>query len=141
MGQLEDFLERKPLNERLKRLSEGEDEDDLISPAAAEREIAHVGRADAANRPLDDNDRESLRRLTLEPGWPILLKMIDNRIQTQEDAVKAQSKRDPFAKDENAANWAYVGVMEQVRADIVAMLQVEIHILQANKAKEATEGL
>lgn len=123
MGMYEDYIAGKPLNERLARLMAGQDEDPEPEQPAAQT----YGRADL--RPLDDEDRRNLRSLKFHAGWPILLRMLDRRIQKIEDSAKQASKTNPTAKDENAAMWAEVAAFENTRKELVVMLESEVVLI------------
>lgn len=130
MPNLDDYLKGKPLNEHLEALMNGaEDDEDEQEPAS---NLTVMARRD--DRPIDDDDREHLRRLKLEPGWPILLRLLDNRIKKQEDACNVASKRNPFDK-ELPSHWAAVGALEEVRRTMVTMLDAEISLMKAEVQK------
>lgn len=134
MSQLEDFLQNKPLNERLARLRAGEDEDEPAPPVAGPV-LVRPGRD---GREMDDDDREHLRRLRLEPGYPVLLRMLDRRLQFQEDAVKRASKDNPFAPAVPGM-WAEVKALEAVRSSIDHMIETEVRILEENERQAESE--
>ena len=126
-GNLDDYLKGKPMTADLARLAAGEDEDEPEAPA----NVVQM-RGPQAVRPIDDDDREHLRRLLLEPGWPILLKLLDRRLQLQEDAAKAATKINPFAP-ENAAQWAAVAALERVRHEMVTLAESEVAMLDRHE--------
>lgn len=130
MPNLDDYLKGKPLNEHLEALMNGaEDDEDERDPVSNLAVMPSRG-----ERPLDDDDREHLRRLKLEPGWPILLRMLDNRIRKQEDACNVASKMNPFDKD-LPSKWAAVGALEEVRRSLVVMLDNEVSLIKAEVQK------
>lgn len=133
MSQFEDYLQGKPLTPELAAMKRGEDPEG--APASRASKIAVMPGGKAVARELDDNDRESLRRLKLEPGWPILLRMLDMRLQNQEDAVKRASKDSPF-DGKVPGLWAEIKALEAVRLSITAMIDNEIQILEQNEAAE-----
>ena len=126
-GNLDDYLKGKPMTAELARLAAGVDEDEPEAPA----NVVQM-RGPQAVRPIDDDDREHLRRLLLEPGWPILLKLLDRRLQLQEDAAKAATKINPFAP-ENAAQWAAVAALERVRHEMVTLAESEVAMLDRHE--------
>lgn len=131
-GDLEAYLKGMPQTAELARLARG-DEDEAEAPA----NVAQMP-GPRLVRPIDDDDREHLRRLLLEPGWPILLKLLDRRLQLQEDAAKAATKADPFA-GANAGIWAAVAALERVRHEIVALAMSEVALLDAKQAEDDTD--
>ena len=125
MNDLERYLKGEPLNEEMAALMQGEGQTEQALPAFTGRDL----------RELDDNDRENLRRMCLEPGWPIFLRLLDKAIKGQEDMVKQSSKVDPLSnRDRLAADWAYVGMMERVRAMAVSLIGTEVAKLEQAKA-------
>ena len=127
-GNLDDYLKGKPMTAELARLAAGEDEDEPEAPANVVQMRGGLQVVRPGNFQPDDDDREHLRRLLLEPGWPILLKLLDRRLQLQEDAAKAATKMNPFAPD-NAAQWAAVAALEQARDLMVTLAESEVAML------------
>ena len=68
---------------------------------------------------------EHLRRLRLEPGWPILLNLLDSQVQKQEDALRRASKDDPFNR-QNQAGWARIGALEEARRMLEQTIDAEV---------------
>jgi hypothetical protein len=130
-GNLDDYLKGKPMTADLARLAAGEDEDEPEAPANVVQ-MRGPQMARPGNFQPDDDDREHLRRLLLEPGWPILLKLLDRRLQLQEDAAKAATKINPFAP-ENAAQWAAVAALERVRHEMVTLAESEVAMLDRHE--------
>ena len=126
-GNLEDYIKGRPQTPELAKLAAGE-EDEPEAPA----NVVQMHGPQLLQGPIDDDDREHLRRLLLEPGWPILLKLLDRRLQLQEDAAKAATKANPFAT-ENAARWAAVAALERVRHEMVAIAQSEVAMLDRHE--------
>ncbi len=116
---------------RLARLMAGEDEEE---PPVAEVRGPRLVRMPGGE--LDDDDREHLRRLRLEAGFPVLLRMLDRRLQNQEDAVKRASKDNPF-EPTLPGRWAEIKALEAVRASIETMIDVEVSILEQNERAAA----
>ena len=131
---LEDYLSGRPLNERLAKLASGEREEQT-----AEAEGAGSIHLVAAGG-LDDNEREHLRQLTFEPGWLILLNLLDKVIQEKENQTRRNSKVNPL---ENATalagEWARLGNWEEFRRLIVSTVDAEIQKLKG-KEDEASDG-
>lgn len=128
MPKLNDYLEGKPLNKRLERLAAGEDEID-----AKENSAIHL--VDAKG--LDRYEREDLKKLTFEPGWPILLNLLDKAIQEKENLLRRSSKVNPL---ENAnflaGEWAKLASFEEFRRMMVAVVDTEIEKLGAKKVED-----
>lgn len=80
------------------------------------------------SKALEDGDREHLRHLTTEPGWLILLKLLDSRIEKLEDDAKAASKIDPF-NPELSKIWARVSGLEAAKAEMLIVLDNELQAL------------
>ena len=127
MNDLEKFIKGEPLTDRLAALKNGESEQE-VQPVRApvKRNL----------RELDDDDREHLRRLQLEPGWSIFLRVLDRAIKRQEDLVKDTSMDDPLAnRDRVAADWAYVGTMKKFRAMAENLVEAEIRLMEVEKSR------
>lgn len=123
MGQLEDFLKGTMLPEVSDRLLEewGKDEDS----AAAGRETQGSKR-----RQINDDDREWLRRLTGEPGWQILMWLIDSTIEARQESAILLSQTDPIAnRDMIAHEWTYVAAMKEVARILRGRVKSEIEEL------------
>jgi hypothetical protein len=126
---LEDFLKGKPLNERLARLKEAGDEDD---PEPVE---------EAPESPIDDADREQIRRLLTHAGWQVLLKLLDMQLNSQEDAARRDSLNSPLQRaNEIALKWAQLAADKNARNKIVALAESEAETLKATKAKKKNGG-
>jgi hypothetical protein len=71
-----------------------------------------------------------LRRLTLEPGWAVLLKLLDTDMQKSEDAMKVVSLDRPLANpSELASGWADVAKMKEIRTRMVQLIDAEVQKL------------
>jgi hypothetical protein len=74
--------------------------------------------------PLSDDEKQWLHRLIHEPGFPILLGLLNRTIQIREDGAKLLSSIDPLTnKDEIIKQWMYVACLKQVMVDIHAQLK------------------
>ena len=121
MSQYEDYLQGKPLTPELARLAAGEDDEEpepFRAPVKGDE------------RPLDDDDREHLRRLRLEPGWAVLQRLLDRYLRIQEDAAKEASKTNPNKPRTNAANWARVAALEEAKRVMSNLMDAEIARLE-----------
>ena len=117
---LEQYLKGQPLTPELEALQRGEDPE-FQAPEPSDRKD---------RSPITDDDREHLRRLKFEPGWPVLLKLVDIEIGKQDDFAKALSMENPLGnKDKVAEQWAYVAMLQRSRNMIVALLEEEVRRL------------
>lgn len=130
MGKLEDFLARKPLNEDMERLMKAEEDGDELGGAES---LIHRSFADG--RPIDDNDREYLRQLSVSPGWQVLLKLLDTELQHQEDSARRSSLENPLSrKDEIATIWAELAGDKKSRTRLVLLIERELQALEQSKS-------
>lgn len=113
---LEDFL-HGVIPPELERLRD-EDQDD-----AAPENIPVSGHRSNSLGKIDDDDREHLKRLRVEPGWAVLLKLLDNFIHEQEDAMKRASKENA---QKAVQGWTELGAFERARNKIVSMIDAEV---------------
>jgi len=119
---LDRYLKGLPLNAELDALQRGEE---FVTELTSE---APIGRQ--VDTPLTDDDREHLRRLKFEPGWAVLLRLIDKQIKTQEDGAKLLSMGDPLGnRDQVSQLWAYVAMLKRARDTMVASLEEEVRRL------------
>jgi hypothetical protein len=122
MDDLEKFLMGQPLNEQLAALQRGEDEAEPLSCPAPRTQAAGA---------MDDGDREHLRRLRTEPGWPLFLRLLDRDIQSQEESIRNMSMQDPLGnRDKVAEGWAYIAMMKRVRVRAVMLVDAEVEKLE-----------
>lgn len=120
-GTLEQYLKGEPLNEELAALKKGEEPLDADSRTS----VSAPSPFDA--RPLDNDDREHLRRWRYEAGWPLMLRLLDNDTQRLENLAKAASLDNPLGnREEIAAQWAYVAMLRRVRERLVWLVDQEI---------------
>lgn len=122
-GSFERYLKGEPINEQMAALARGEEEPESQPQATEQRRDT---------RQLDDDDREHLHRLTLEPGWNVLLRVIDRDLQTQEDQTRALSMEDPLGNRDAVTNgWAYMAMMRRFRSRITSLVSVEVKLLES----------
>ena len=129
MGQLEEFIAGKPLNERMGRLMRGEVDDD----EAAEETAALERRNYADGTPVTDADRAHLRRLMASAGWQVLLKLLDTELKHQEDAARRMSLIRSAAKEEKLAAWETVAANREARNAVEALAEAEVAKLKGKK--------
>lgn len=125
---LEKFLRGEPLNEDMAALMAGDEEDLPGEESTAE------------TAGITDDDREHLRRLLVEPGWRVLLKLLDSELQRSEDAAKRSSLHDPLGLGEGGliATWADVAYAKKARDKIVALAESEVAKLKKRQRKPAS---
>lgn len=121
MSDLEKYLKGEPLNEQMAALMENPDQ--LEPPAVTEV---------PAPGPIDDDDREHLRRLLVEPGWRVLLKLLDSELDKRKDAAIKHSLGGPLHMDqaELSKMWAQVAYMKSSRDEIVSLAEREVEKLK-----------
>jgi hypothetical protein len=135
---LEDYLKRKPLTPELEALARG----DYPRPNGSENSptAPTIGQYSFEGQPgITDDDREDLRRLTFEPGYRVLFRLIDKYVQAKETIARRASETDPLGNRDQIANlWAYVGVSKRFRKDVLTMVQDELRtLLEASSTLEA----
>lgn len=114
---LEDYLQNKPRPEP-------------ETPAEFAQELGYR-LADSVRRefagPIEEHDREWLKRLQNEPGYLILMRLLQNIVLRYENSAKLLSQTDPLGhKDELAAAWAYAGVAKLIKAELEREVAAEI---------------
>ncbi len=132
MAKLEDFLQGKPLNERMGRLMAGEEDDDAEAQSPTPE-----ARTYADGTALTDDDREHLRHTLAGHGWQVLLKLLDTALQAQEDAARRLSLQRTSSKDEIAATWQTVAANREARMALVGLAEAEVGKLKAKKKTTA----
>lgn len=132
MSDLEKYLKGEPLTPEMAALQRGE-EDDPAARIGAHLKYNYFAKGLAGiAEPLDDDDREHLRRLSLEPGWAVLFKLLDNDIRKSENAMKVASMTDPLADPPRlASGWADVAKMKAIRQRMVQLIDEEVKKLEA----------
>lgn len=124
-SELENYLAGLPLDDQVAALMEGRDP--ALDPALQRSESTTVGEAKANEDELTDDDREWLRRLIHEPGFNILLRLLNSAIAKREKGVTVLSSQDPLSNKERiVAEWAYVACFKTVMRDIQLMVQEQI---------------
>lgn len=116
-SQLERFLKGEPLNAELEELaarakvaSKGEPEDD--SP---ESEI------------LTRGDRERLKRMFNDPAWHLLMRLLDQRLESTRQRAVSLSEQDPVGNLKGMqAAWTYIQAFKAVRLEIEVILETAV---------------
>jgi hypothetical protein len=132
VAKLEDFLQGKPLNERMGRLMAGEEDDDAEAQSPKPE-----ARTYAAGTAITNDDREHLRHTLAGHGWQVLLKLLDTALQAQEDAARRLSLQRTSSKDEIAATWQTVAANREARMALVGLAEAEVGKLKAKKKTTA----
>ena len=116
---LEQYLGAEPLGEPLTEEPSDADSDSSVSQPPPFN-----------TRAIDNDDREHLRRLKLEPGWGVMLRILDNDIQHEENAAKVLSTIDPLGNREQVANaWAYIAMERRARDRMIWLIDEQIQRL------------
>jgi len=111
------FLRGEPLTPELEALAKGDEPQATTQPGDA--------------RPLDNDDREHLKRLRLEPGWPVVLRLWNRDIQQAEHQAKGISLDDPLGNSKQLADaWAYVAMLHRSLNRLVALIESEVQQIE-----------
>lgn len=123
MGQFEDFLKGQPLNEELARIKDGATEEAGTSDATPRMDWE----IDDPNRPLTQDEREDLARLTTERGWLVLMRLRKRTCADLERAATLASRQSPLQNAERiATGWAQLAIYEQAIETEAALIAQEI---------------
>jgi hypothetical protein len=77
--------------------------------------------------PIEPHDREWLKRLQNEPGYLILMRMLNNIVLRYETSAKLLSQTSPLEnKDALAAAWAYAGIAKIMKEQLEREVAAEI---------------
>lgn len=124
MGKLEDFLAGVPLTEENAALQRGEEPQESTPQANQSNEGA------SKRGPLSNDERDWLKRLTGEPGWAILMRLLENSIEDRQERAILLSQTDPIANQaEMAKQWTYVAAMKEAARTIRERIKEEIALL------------
>jgi hypothetical protein len=114
---LENYLAGRPLSEELAALIDDQDE----QRASHSPDPFPLTTTDG---PLTAEDKQCIRRLVYEPGFQLLIKVINTTIQNHEDSVRLLSTTDPLKNKERIVNeWAYVACFKRVLAEIRSIVE------------------
>jgi hypothetical protein len=129
MPAFEDYIAGKPLTEELARLKAGV----LDPPEPGPMEVP-AWEPDNLERPLNDGEREDLRRLMSEPGWRVLERLRKKCVRQMEQNAILVSQTNPLTNERGiAVGWANVAAFkEQMRLDTV-LIQSEVQQLKKSK--------
>jgi hypothetical protein len=135
MPSLQDYLDGKPLTPELAELAAGRDMEAAADEAAEQVAAFEI---DDPMRPLDDGEREDLRRLRFEPGWRVLERLRKRTCMRLTDAAMMASKVDPLRNQEKiAAGWAQLSIYEQALQSEASLVEFEVQQLKKPKKKDA----
>lgn len=119
LNQFERYLQGLPLNEENAALMEGRD------PALELKSETFTFKD--SKEELTAEDRLWLRRLVFEPGFAILLRLLDSAVRRREESATLFSSQDPLNNgDKIAKEWAYVACFKTVLADIRRLLDTQV---------------
>src|SRR5262249_52350506 len=108
LNSLERYLTGLPLSEDNAALQAGREP--VTEPISEDR---------AKHSSLSDDEKEWLRRLINEPGFTVLLKVLNSSVQKREDGAKVLSSNNPLGNaQEIATEWAYIAIYRQVLVEI-----------------------
>ena len=106
---LENYLAGRPLSDSNAALMEGREP--VIEKA--------VGEDRAKISSLSADEKEWLRRLINEPGFGVLIKVLNSAVQKREDGARVLSSSDPYGNSsEIVKEWAYIAIYKQVLQEI-----------------------
>jgi hypothetical protein len=131
---LERFLKNEPLSERIALIREGLDDDPQLD--LPEVEEPPIVREPAGNYQITDDDREYIRRLLTEPGWRVLMQLLDNDIRRSEDAAKRISLSTPLEPALQQI-WADAAYQKKAKDRILWLAENEVNKLAARKKAAA----
>jgi hypothetical protein len=110
---LENFLAGRPLSKENAALMEGRE------PIQEFEEVYQDGQPAASGGTLTQEEREWIRRLVREPGFPTFIRLLNSTIQKREDRVRLLSTTDPLKdKEEVIREWAYISCFKAVLTEI-----------------------
>lgn len=115
---LQDYLRNSPANMN----EETAAEDTAAFAAAAATEKSQQNTANLGGRfAIGPYEAEWLRRLRNDPGYQILLKVLDNIVAGYEAGATQASQADPLGNREAVANaWAYVTMGRRIQQRLIS---------------------
>lgn len=120
-GEYEKYLKGEPLNEHMQQ---------LMDETYAGSNVQVAPEPQVFNELSEDN-REHLRRLLTEPGWQVLLELLDRDTEVREDAARRVSLNDPL-NDDLKMVWADVAYRKRARVSMVTLVENEIKKAKTN---------
>lgn len=132
MSSLDKYLAGEPLNDELAALREGKTEVQLSREAPS----SNGKRSEDPNRTLTRSEREFLKELRQSEGWPVLIQVLEKRLEILKQAAMSKSERDPLGNQvEIAKSWAYVALLRDLIFSFPEMVKEEIAPLDAARGK------
>lgn len=128
MERYESYLNGTPLNEELAAVQAGkvnltENRDPVTKP--------QTGAIEDPERQLSRTERLDLRELRQSDGWPVLMRILQKRVQTLRKAAITVSQNDPLGNSaEISKTWAYVGMYARAKTEIESLLEEELKALR-----------
>jgi len=108
LSDLDKYLQGIPLSAENAALQEGRDLD--AETVATVAKIKY-----GTQEKFTEEEMEWVRRLKYEPGFPILMRLINSAIQKREDAAKLLSSTDPLNnQDSIIREWTYIASFRQI---------------------------
>lgn len=120
-SQLEKFLKGEPLTPELEIL-------------AARVQMASKGETKDSPEPEEEmsrTDRERLKRLFNDPGWEILMRLLDQRLENTRQKAIQLSEQNPEETAGMKEAWSYIKAFKAVRLEIELILATAV---RENKA-------
>ena len=89
---------------------------------------------------LSDDNREELQAMMRQPGYLVLLKIMDGYVAAMKDGAAAVSLQDPLSNAKRIARaWSYALIAQNMRTSLENGVKLELEVLQFNK-NEAING-
>ena len=83
---------------------------------------------------LDDDDREALQTMLRQPGYKVLLKIIDGYVGAMKDGAQVVSLQEPLANGEKIGRaWAYALIAQNLRLSLENGVALELEMLKKHK--------
>jgi hypothetical protein len=115
-SQLEKFLKGEPLTPELEQL-------------AARVQVASKGETKDSPEPEESvsrSDRERLKRLFNDPGWEILMRLLDQRLDSARQKAVLISEQSPEEVVGMKEAWTYIKAFKAVRMEIELILATAV---------------
>ena len=120
----EKYLAGEPLTEELEALKRGE------TPAEAVMQpegLTGQGSAVDIARAISREDRIALREMRQGAGWPVLQRILQKIVYSEEQMTITISQEDPLGNKEEIANhWAYVALFKRMLAKMNFAVELEL---------------
>lgn len=121
----ENYLTGKPLSSEIAALMEGREPTAEIESSETAETSSYAGRREQGREPTPE-EITWVHKLRGEPGYSILLRLLNLRVQKREESASLLSQQDPLGqKDDIAKNWAYIACFKQVIREIEILVAGE----------------